>query len=82
MFHESQSAGYDPQVQFTGCIISDVYLNFKINKKNIRHRIKTQNLVTGSIDGTIEVKTEQIYNNMSKATHEFNKALFSPLHKS
>ena len=25
---------------------------------------------------------EQIYNNMSKAMYEFNKALFNPLHKS
>ena len=35
-----------------------------------------------SIDGTIEVRTEQICNNMSKAMPEFNKALFKPLHKS
>ena len=38
--------------------------------------------MTGSIDGTVEVRTEQTYNNMSKATYEFNKALFNPLHKS
>ena len=38
--------------------------------------------MTSSVDGTITVRTEQIYNNMSKAMYEFNKALFNPLHKS
>ena len=38
--------------------------------------------MTSSVDGTITVRTEQIYNNMSKAMYEFNKALFDPLHKS
>ena len=75
-------AGYETQVRFTGCIISELYFKFCIKKKSIRYRVKTQNLVTSSIDGTIEVRTKQIYNNMSKAMHEFNKALFNPLHKS
>ena len=38
--------------------------------------------MTSSVDGTITVRTDQIYNKMSKATYEFNKALFNPLHKS
>ena len=50
--------------------------------KSMRYRIKTQNLVTSPVDGTITVRTEQIYNNVSKAMYEFNKALFNPLHKS
>ena len=74
-------AGYEPQVRFTGCILSDLFFKFYIKKKSIRYRIKTQNLVTSSVDGTITVRTEQIYNNMSKAMYEFNKALFNPLHK-
>ena len=75
-------AGYEPQVRFTGCIVSDLYFKLYIKKKSIRYRIKTQNLVTSSVDGTITVRTEQIYNKMSKAMYEFNKALFNPLHKS
>ena len=75
-------AGYEPQVRFSGGIVSDLYFKFYIKKKSIRYRMKIKNLVTGSIDRTIEVKPEQIYNNMSKATYEFNKALFNSLHKS
>ena len=75
-------AGYEPQVRFTGCIISDLYFKFLIKKTSIQYRIKTQNLVTSPVDGTITVRTEQIYNKMSKAMYEFNKALFNPLHKS
>ena len=74
--------GCEPQVRFTGCIISDLYLKLCIKKKSIRYRIKTQNLVTSSADGTITVITEQVSNNMSKAMCEFNTALFNPLHKS
>ena len=82
LFYESKMAGYEPQVRFTGCIVSELCFKFYIKKKSIRYRIKTQNLVTSSLDGTITVRTEQIYNKMSKAMHEFNKALFNPLHKS
>ena len=82
LFYESKMAGYEPQVRFTGCIVSELYFKFYIKKKSIRYRIKTQNLVTSSLDGTITVRTEQIYNKMSKAMHEFNKALCNPLHKS
>ena len=82
LFYESKMAGYEPQVRFTGCIVSDLFFKFYIKKKSIRYRIKTQNLVTSSVDGTITVRTEQIYNKMSKAMYEFNKALFNPLHKS
>ena len=82
LFYESKMAGYEPQVRFTGCIVSDLYFKFYIKKTSIRYRIKTQNLVTSSVDGTITVRTEQIYNKMSKAMYEFNKALFNPLHKS
>ena len=82
LLYESKMAGYEPQVRFTGCIVSDSFFKFYIKKKSIRYRIKTQNLVTSSVDGTITVRTEQIYNKMSKAMYEFNKALFNPLHKS
>ena len=81
LFYESKMAGYEPQVRFTDCIISDLYFKFFIKKKSIQYRIKTQNLVTSSVDGTITVRTEQIYNKMSKVMYEFNKAFFNPLHK-
>ena len=49
----------------------------------IKYKVKTQNLVANSIDGSICVRTENIYNNLSKAMYDFNKApLFNPLHKS
>ena len=82
LFYESKMAGYEPQVRFTGCIVSDLYFKLCSKKRCIRYRIETQNLVSGSIDGTVEVRIENIYNKMSKATYEFNKALFNPLHKS
>ena len=82
LFYQSKMAGYEPQVKFSGCIISELYFKFYIKKKSIKYRVKTQNLITSSIDGTIEVRTEQIYNNVSKAMYEFNKALFNPIHKS
>ena len=55
LFYESKTAGYEPQVRFTGCIVSDLYLKLYIKKKSIRYRINTQNLVTSSIDATIPV---------------------------
>ena len=82
LFYQSKMTGYEPQAKFSGCIISELYFKFYIKKKSIKYRVKTQNLITSSIDGTTEVRTEQIYNNMSKAMYEFNKALFNPLHKS
>ena len=82
LFSESKMAGYEPQVRFTSCIISDLHLKFYIKTKSIRYRIKTQNLMTRSVAGTIAVRTEQIYNNKSKTMYEFSKASFSPLHKS
>ena len=76
LFYERKMAGYEPQVRFTGCIISDLF--FKFYMKGIRYRIKTQNLVTSSVDGTITVRTKQIYNKMSKAMYEFNNAFLIP----
>ena len=55
---------------------------FYINKRLIKYKVKTQNLVTNSIGGSICVRTENIYNRMSKAMYDFNKASFNPLHKS
>ena len=82
LFYQSKQAGYEPQVKFSGCIVSELNFRFYINKRLIKYKVKTQNLVTNSIDGSICVRTENIYNKMSKAMYDFNKALFNPLHKS
>ena len=82
LFYESKQAGYEPQVKFSGCIVSELNFRFEINKRLIKYKVKTQNLVTNSIDGSICARTENIYNRMSKAMYDFNKALFNPLHKS
>ena len=39
-FYESKMLGYEPQVRFTGCIVSDFYFKLYIKKKSIRYRIK------------------------------------------
>ena len=82
LFYESKKAGYEPQVKFSAGIVSELIFKFRIKKNVIKYKVKTQNLVNNSIDGTISVRTEQIYNNMSKAMYDFNKSLFNPLHKS
>ena len=82
LFYESKQAGYEPQVKFNACIVSELNFRFYINKRLIKYTVKTQNLVTNSIDGSVCVRTENIYNRMSKAMYDFNKALFNPLHKS
>ena len=82
LFYESKQAGYEPQVKFSGCIVSELNFRFYINNRLIKYKVKTQNLVTNSIDGSICVRTENTYNRMSKAMYDFNKALFNPWHKS
>ena len=81
LFYESKKAGYEPQVKFSAGIVSELNFKFRIKKIVIKYKVKTQNLVNNSIDGTISVRTEQIYNNMSKAMYVFNKSLFNPLRR-
>ena len=85
--HLSKQAGYEPQVRFSAGCVSELNFKFKIkinskSHKEIKYKVKTQNLVNNSIDGSICVRTEQIYNKMSKAMFNFNTALFKPTHKS
>ena len=89
LFYLSKQAGCEPQVRFSaGCVcVSELNFKFKIkinNKshKEIKYKVKTQSLVNNSIGGSICVRTEQIYNKMSKAMFNFNTALFKPTHKS
>ena len=82
LFYLSKQAGYEPQVRFSAGFVSELNLKFKIQDKIIKYKVKTKNLVNNSIDGSICVRTEQIYNEMSKAMFNFNTALFKPTHKS
>ena len=82
LFYLSKQAGYEPQVRFSAGFVSELNFKFKIKDKVTKYKVKTQNLVNNSIDGSICVRTEQIYNKMSKAMFNFNTALFKPTHKS
>ena len=40
LFYESKMAGYEPQVRFAGCIISELYFKLCIKKKSSKYRVK------------------------------------------
>ena len=82
LFYLSKQAGYEPQVRFSAGLISELNFKLKIKDKLIKYKVKTQNLVNNSIDGSICVRTEQIYNKMSEAMFILNTAHFKPTHKS
>ena len=96
LYYQSKEAGYEPYIKFMAGVISELNFKFKVKltkrkSKEIKYRVKTQNLITASIDGSITTENaeedflrgaEATYNNMSKAMHEFNQELFNPLHKS
>ena len=52
LFYESKNAGYEPQVKFSAGIVSELNFKFRIKKNVIKYKVKTQNLVNNSIDGT------------------------------
>ena len=81
MYYQAKQAGYDPKIKFSACIISELMFQFRIKKRIITYRIKTQNLIN-AFNASITVETEDTYNRMSRAMFEFNKSLFNPLHKS
>ena len=64
------------------CYIRNLYLTASGEGGILKYKVKTQNLVNNSIDGSICVRTEQVYNKMSKAMFNFTTALFKPTHKS
>ena len=83
LFYLSKQAGYEPQVRFSAGCVSELNFKFKIKiNSKIKYKVKTQNLVNNSIGGSICVRTEQIYNKMSKAMFSVNTALFKPTDKS
>ena len=48
----------------------------------IKYKVKSQSLVNNSINGSICLRTEQIYNKMSTAMFNVDTDLFKPTHKS
>ena len=87
LYYQSKRAGYEPYVKFSAGIISELHFKFKVKVskrkyREIKYRVKTQNLIPDSTDGSITVDAEDTYNNMAKAMHKFNQELFNPLHKS
>ena len=82
LFYLSKQAGYEPQARFSARFVSELNFKFEIKDKLIKYKVKTQNLVDNSIDSSICVRTEQIYNKMSKVMFNFNTARFKPRQKS
>ena len=87
LYYQSKQAGYEPYIKFTAGVVSELNFRFKVKvskkeSKTISYKVKTQNLIKSSMDGSITVETEQTYNNMSRAMYDFNQELFNPLHKS
>ena len=60
LFSLSKQAGYEPQVRFSAGYVSELNFKFKIEDQMIKYKVKTQNLVNNSIDGSICVRTERI----------------------
>ena len=87
LYFQSKQAGYEPYIKFTAGVVSELNFRFKVrvSKKQyetISFKVKTQNLIKDSMDGSITVEAEHTYNNMSRAMYDFNQALFNPLPKS
>ena len=75
---ELRNVGYSPGIRFDCGRIVGLVLEF--NK--VVFNIKSQQLITGAIDGDIAVDNEQVYNNMNVAMLEFGNKIFKPFHKS
>ena len=57
LYYQAKQAGYDPKTKFSACIISELMFQFKIKKRIITYRIKTQNLID-AFNASITVETE------------------------
>jgi hypothetical protein len=73
LYFEFVSSGYEPAITHQAGIITDIKARF--NK--ITYRIRTQNLIKNSADGSIAIDDEDVYNKMSLAMFNFKKALFN-----
>ena len=78
IFYELKNVGYESKTTYEcGRLIR---LFVKVN--SIIFIIRTQQLITSSIDGEVCVSSEDVYNNMNEAMCKFNKSLFLLNHKS
>ena len=75
---ELLNIGYEPSIMMGGGMITQI----RMKLKKTTFMIKTQNLIKGSIDGSIALDDEATFNRMNTAMFEFNKAMFNPIHKS
>ena len=75
---ELLNVGYEPSITMQGGMITQI----RMKLKKTTFIIKTQNLIKGSVDGSIAIDDEATYNRMNTAMFEFNKAVFNPIHKS
>ena len=77
VFFKLVSSGYEPRIRWKGAINE---IKMKFNK--VTFKIRTQNLLTTSCDGSITVGNEKTFNSMSLAFYNFHKSVFNPSHKS
>ena len=77
VFFKLVRSGYEPRIRWKGAINE---IKMKFNK--VTFKIRTQNLLTTSCDGSITVGNEKTFNTMSLAFYNFHKSVFNPIHKS
>ena len=78
LFFQLKTAGYEPAITFECGRVTNIRL--ELNK--IFCVIRTQQLTTTSIDGIINVASEDIYNNVNVAMNDFSQRLFKLNHRS
>jgi hypothetical protein len=72
IFFELKEVGYTPLIKFECGRITMITLEFN----SLIFVIKSQQLVTSSIERCEAVESETIYNNMNRAMHDFHSAIF------
>lgn len=78
IFYELKNVGYEPKTTYECGRLTRLIV--KVN--SIVFIIRTQQLITSSIDGEVCVSSEDVYNNMESAMVSFKKQLFKKEHKS
>ena len=78
IFYELKNVGYEAKTTYECGRLTRLIV--KVN--SIIFIIRTQQLITSSIDGEVCVSSEDVYNNMESAMVNFKKQLFKKEHKS
>ena len=78
MLYELIEAGYEPSIKYQAGKLSNII--FKLGQ--IMFMMKPQQLVPDSLDGSLSVSSEIVYNNMNKAMTDLNMQLLKNDHKS